>query len=212
MTSRVYVLTIHYPDCLSESDRTLTHTILRRRSDGPLVVRECGFNKIQRSKDWCKLRYTSGRPYVQAVFTDLTALSLAQEALHAFVPGLPAGVVRNERRQPQRPEVPCTCVLTEARAIQAVGITGTHPAYPYYSQVATCQRHAQLLPKPYARPLASLVQQVREVWHELPTTRHGVQVMIDELPRLGNPAGKTGRMVPFAAEVGHEGRKIALYG
>lgn len=213
-TPRVYVLTIPYPDWLCESDRSLTHTILRRRSDGPLIVRERGCGTSWRSKDWGKLRYTSGRPHVQAIFTDLAALSRAQTELQTFVPGLPAGVVRHERRRNQRPELPCTCVLPRMRAMRTESTAGAHTPFPRYYQVATCPRHAQLLPRSCAQPQVSLVQrQVLELVQELPDPAHaGLPLVIDEPAALIRRSGKTSSAAQRVAELAREGRKFVLYG
>jgi len=213
-TPRVYVLTIPYPSWLCESDRSLTHTILRRRSDGPLIVRERDRGTPGRCKDYGKLRYTGGRPHVQAIFTDLASLSRAQTDLQTFVPGLPVGVVSHERRRIQRPELPCTCVLPGVRALRTESVAVAHTAFPHYGQVATCPRHAQLLPRGSAQPLDSLVQrQVLELVQELPGPAHaGVPLVIDEPPALIGRSGKTSSAAQFVAELARTGTKFVLYG
>ncbi len=197
------VLTIHYPDWVCESDRALAHIILRRRSDGPLIVRERAGGKASRSKDWSKLRFTSGLPSVQAVFSDRVDLSRALQDLHACVPYLPEGVVRFGRRRTFRPELPCTCVLSAGIA-----------ASPHYSQVGDCQRHAHLLARPCPQPLTALVaQQVRDLvpyLEALPSA--GLPMVVDELPARGGHPGKTARLATLAATLARDGKKVALYG
>lgn len=140
---RVCVLTILYPSWLSESERSMTHTILRRRSDGPLLVRERDPGPAQRAKkDWGKLRYTSGKPHIQAIFTDAEVLARVQAELKAFVPDLPAGVVRRERRRRYHPDLPCMCVLPCPKAPRPESMAGAHTPFPSYTQVATCPRPA----------------------------------------------------------------------
>src|SRR2546423_673857 len=122
---RVSVLTIFFPSWLPESARSITRTILRRRADGPLL--ECERDPDTASsgrKDWGKPRYTSGRPHIQAVFTDQEALTRVQAELQAFVPDLPQGVVRREHRRHSRPELPCTCVLPCPKGPRPEGVTG----------------------------------------------------------------------------------------
>jgi hypothetical protein len=209
MTPRVYVLTIPYPDWVCESDRALTHVMLRRRADGPLVVRERAGDKAYRSKDRSKLRYTGGRPFVQAVFSDQVALGRVQQDLRTFVPHLPKGVVRFERRRAQRPERPCTCVLPALRALQA-GV----PAFPHYSQVAECQRHAHLLTQPCPQPRTSLVQQqVGALVQGFPATpSSGPALLVDELPALHSRPAKSAGLATLAATLARGGAKVALYG
>jgi hypothetical protein len=209
MTPRVYVLTIPYPDWVCESDRALTHVILRRRADGPLIVRERADGKADRSKDRSKMRYTGGRPLVQAVFPDRVALERAQQDLRTFVPHLPEGVVRLERRRAQRPELPCTCVLPALRALQAGA-----SAFPHYCQVADCQRHAHLLTRPCPQPQTTLVQQqVRDVVQGFSATPSpGLSLVVDEMPSLHSRPAASARLTTLAATLARDGKKVALYG
>jgi len=210
-TSRVYVLTIPYPDWLCASARALAHTILRRRSDGPLIVRERERGTSQRSEDRGKLHYTSGRPHVQAIFSDPTALGRAQEELRTHVPVLPKGRVRHERRRKFRPELPCTCVLPGAKAMWGEGVAGSHTPIPSYSNVASCPRHSQLLPRPCTQLLAALIRQL-ELVLELPgRTPGGVPLLIDEPPVLTGRSSKSDSAARRAAKYAREGRKFALH-
>lgn len=209
MTSRVYVLTIYYPDWVCESDRSLAHTILRRRSDGPLIVREHERGPSQHPKDWGKLRYTSHRPTVQALFPDWATLCRAQQDLHTCVPHMPEGMVRFERRRTHYPELPCTCVLPEARAIQ-MGI----PVFPHYSQVADCKRHAHLLARSCSQHLMTLVQQqAGDVMRDLPATPHPeLPLTVDELPTIHRSPSTSAQLATLATILARDGRKVALYG
>lgn len=175
-----------------------------------MIVRERERGNSQRTKDRGKLRFTRRGPHVQAIFADLAVLRLVQQELRAFVPGLPIDVVRYERRQIPRPELPCTCVLPCVRAIRTEGMAETHTPFPYYYQVAACPRHAQLLPKPCTQPLASLVQQQVP---ELPGRAYPeVLLVIDEPLALTGRGGKTNSAAQLAAEFARKGRKFVLYG
>ena len=208
-THRVYVLTIPYPGWLCESDRSLVYTILRRRSDGPLIVREHDCGNSRRTKDRGKLRYTSRRPYVRAIFADFSVLRLVQEELRALVPGLPTGMVRHERRRIQRTELPCTCGLPGARVNRTEGMAGVHTLFPSYDQVATCLRHAQLIPASCAHPLVSPVQQPVQ---ELPGRAYQeVPLVLDELPVLIGHSGKTISAAQRVFDLAVKGRKFALH-
>jgi hypothetical protein len=210
-TSRVFVLTIRLGTSAYESDRTLACTILRRRADGPLLVRDKeASDKAQHPDDRNILRYTSRQPYVQAIFVDYTALERAQGELRSY--GLPTGVVSRERRRACRAELPCTCVLLDPWEARARSTTGT--LFALYNRVATCPRHAQLVPRSRIRPLAPLVQQqMAALLADAPTTtRVGAPGAIDERASLPGRQSRNRNVEALLATVAARGRKIAMSG
>jgi hypothetical protein len=210
-TSRVYILRIYLATSVYETERSLAYTLLRRRADGPLLVRDHGHERAGRSQDGSKLRYTTGYPFVQAVFSDSTSLARAEAELRAHVPRFPTGVVRCERRRNHRPEPACACVLAEIREFKAEGAART--LTPHYKQVAACHRHAQLLPRCCAMGARGLVQQQGQalVGGKAPAVHARMAVTIDELPSIVTPPGTAGKVEALLAAVTSRGRKIALY-
>jgi hypothetical protein len=122
-----YILSIPTVSALSAEHRRLIESILRRRSDGPVIVKER------------RVTTAGGESFAQtkalwAIFEDRRAAELAREDLETVFFHLQV-VERLEWRRPRASrEAPCSCVLTGARYGGA-----------YYSGVRHCERHSSLV-------------------------------------------------------------------
>lgn len=205
----VHVLTIPLEGKQFEPDCRLAQTLLRRRADGPLLLRDAGGGRHTGSEG--KLRPANGRPFLQAVFSDLEVLERIQEELRLWAPFMPVGLVRRERRKVRPSDLPCSCILTLVRWDEQSLLRS-----PRYGQVDTCPRHASLLPKPCAyQPLAPRVQkQLRDLVQGFTApSPNPLPMLSDELPRLPmSSRGTSNATALMLAEMAREGRGFALYG
>lgn len=119
---RFYVLTIPLTEESLLGGRTLAQIILRRRSDGPITVRD-------ESKD----PLTANALSIQAIFSDQLALDTIKSELQRSLPHIPMRVRLERRRSHGRVDPPCSCVL--------LGVQGNRPCY-YHQE--TCLRHCKL--------------------------------------------------------------------
>ena len=119
---RIHVLTIPLNAEVLPASRTLAEILLRRRSDGPIVVR-----------DESKGPRTTPAICIQATFSSLQALDLAKSDLRRFLPYLPVRVRLERRQSCGRAEPACSCELLEVLE------TG-----PCYRQQGACRRHYSL--------------------------------------------------------------------
>lgn len=202
----VYVLTIPLVGKVSESDRRLTQTLLRRRADGPLLLRDNGQGKCMRSEG--KLRTTSRTPCLQAVFSDREGLACALEDLRTWAPPLEPWIVRYERRRARQADPPCSCILTEVCWDQRSWCN-----IPRYSQMECCQRHSPRSRIPGVRLLTPLVrQQVLELVQDFPASpRAGLPMLVDELPQFLVRSDASDRMPLQLAALLRDGRKLGLH-
>jgi hypothetical protein len=121
-----YILSIPTVSTLSADMRRLIESILRRRSDGPIIVKER------------RIETTGGASLAQtkalwAIFADRSQAMLAKEDLQSIFFHLQV-VEREEWRRPVAREAPCSCVLTGVRFGGA-----------YYRGVRHCERHGCLV-------------------------------------------------------------------
>ena len=122
-----YILSIPTVSALSVEHRRLIESILRRRSDGPVIVKER------------RVTTASGESFAQtkalwAIFEDRRAAELAREDLQTTFFHLQVALRLEWRRPSASREAPCSCVLTGARYGSA-----------YYSGVCRCERHSSLV-------------------------------------------------------------------
>src|SRR5713226_10484131 len=119
MYTRIHVLTIPLTLDVPTAHRTILQVLLRRRADGPLVVRE--ENDRERS---------TGSGLVQACFSERATLDLSQQELRRHIPYLQMQVREERRRSAFQADLPCSCVLQAVR--------GTRPNYLQED----CPRHS----------------------------------------------------------------------
>ena len=119
---RIHVLTIPLNTEVLPASRALAQILLRRRSDGPIMVR-----------DESEGPRTTPAICIQATFSSLQALDRATSDLRRFLPHLPVRVRLERRRSCGWDEPACSCELLEVLE------TG-----PRYRQQEACQRHAFL--------------------------------------------------------------------
>src|SRR5436305_5767601 len=119
---RIHVLTIPLNAEVPPVSRTLAEILLRRRSDGPIVVR-----------DESKGPRTTPAICIQATFSSLQALDLAKSDLRRFLPHLRVRVHLERRQSCGRAEPACSCELLEVLE------TG-----PCYRRQGACRRHSSL--------------------------------------------------------------------
>lgn len=118
-----YILTIPLTEGALPGYRTLAERLLRRRSDGPIVVR-----------DEREISRATHAMCIRAAFSDQDALAAVKDELRRFIPHVPLRVHREHRRPCGETESPCSCVL--------LGVQGELPCY--YRQEA-CLRHCHLV-------------------------------------------------------------------
>jgi hypothetical protein len=206
----LFTLTIPLPVFLSESERSDLFTILRRKADGPLIVREwCAGRPLHSKKESSRLRYTTGVPFVRAHFSDRAILACVSQELSTCVPQLARGQVGCEhRRAGRRQERTCTCVLD-----QPTTQTRAYSHKPHYSQVATCPRHGSR-----TRDLLSLIrQQARNLSQDLPPSPIREQELVlyaDEAAVVcAQPvtAQSSSQHPTIGASMARRGRKVAFF-
>lgn len=119
---RIHVLTIPLNAEVLPVSRAHAQILLRRRSDGPVVVR-----------DESKGPRTTPAICIQATFSSQQALDLVKSDLQRFLPHLLVRVRLERRRSCGWDEPTCSCELLEVLE------TG-----PCYHQQGACQRHSYL--------------------------------------------------------------------
>lgn len=108
------------PGTVTNQERNLLQTMLRRRSDGPPIVRD------QEEPS------ATNRHYIQAQF-DQESLTRILADLQFLMPAVaPQVQVQQIRTRPKngKAEEPCTCILSGARG-----------SVPNYSGARECRRH-----------------------------------------------------------------------
>ncbi len=168
---RIYVLTIPLSEGSLPGCRTLAQIILRRRSDGPIIVRDEGKGPL-----------TANSPSIQAIFPDQLTLDTVKGELRRLLPHVPMLVRLEDRRSHGRGDPPCSCVL--------LGVQGDRPCY-YHQE--TCLRHCELSGG-YTPPESGRLQE--QVTAILRQTSHPGWAVVspDGAPLAPSPTiGQTGR-------------------
>src|ERR1700730_14850746 len=99
MHRRIYVLTIPLSEGSLLGCRTLAQIILRRRSDGPVIVRDEG-----------KGPFTANALSIQGIFPDQFALDTVKSELRRSLPHIPMRVRLERRRSHGRRDPACSSV------------------------------------------------------------------------------------------------------